>query len=240
MSDLRLVPLAVVVWATALLVPGRPTELVLAAIVGLTLLGFAALFLPVPRRAPIVLVLLGATVTTAVSALHVAAARAGPVPALASDTAVATAELVVRTDPRPRPATGPHQSPYVLFDADLTRVRGRGRQARVHTAVVVTAPTSWAGVQPGELVRAVVRLAPTEPADRAVAFVSARSPPERLAPPGALDQLANKLRAGLRAAVGPLPPAARGLLPSLVVGDVSQLPEDVRTDLEAAGLTRLP
>ena len=50
---------------------------------------------------------------------------------------------------------------------------------------------------------------------------------------------ASALRAGLRAACAGLPPDARGLLPSLVVGDTTGLPPDLEEDMRTTGLTHL-
>jgi competence protein ComEC len=47
------------------------------------------------------------------------------------------------------------------------------------------------------------------------------------------------LRDGLRSAAAVLPEAGAGLLPGLAVGDVRDLPTEVRDDFRIAGLTHL-
>ncbi|WP_235825628.1 ComEC/Rec2 family competence protein [Candidatus Frankia alpina] len=67
-------------------------------------------------------------------------------------------------------------------------------------------------------------------------------PPERHAcggEPTALQRFAGRLRAGLRDAAAGLPEPRRGLLPALVVGDVSGLDEGLRADFRQAGMSHL-
>jgi competence protein ComEC len=60
-----------------------------------------------------------------------------------------------------------------------------------------------------------------------------------LSPPSHVQRVAGHLRAGLRRAVDPLPPAERGLLPGLVVGDTSRLDDELREDFRTVGLSHL-
>ena len=57
--------------------------------------------------------------------------------------------------------------------------------------------------------------------------------------PSRVQRVAGRLRAGLRAAAAPLPAAEQGLLPALVVGDTSRLPDELRADFRTVGLTHL-
>jgi competence protein ComEC len=80
------------------------------------------------------------------------------------------------------------------------------------------------------------------PADRSgdvAALLSARGSVQRVGHPSRLQSLAGSLRAGLRRAVAPLPAAERGLLPGLVIGDVSALPAGLQDDFRTVGLTHL-
>lgn len=242
-TDLRLVPLAATAWLCALVVPVAPIPAVAVATIALATLALPVMVLD--RRRPwrrgtsaLAVVLLGGAAFAVITALHVSATRAGPVPALAADTAVVTAEVRVRTDPVRREGQR-FRSTYVVMDGEVVRVTGRGITVRVRTPVVVIAPVSWANVRPGQLIETVGRLSPTEPGERPAAVLSARSPPNLVEAASPLQRAASRLRAGLRAAVADLPEAERGLVPALVVGDESGLPRRLIDDFERAGLTHL-
>jgi competence protein ComEC len=187
----------------------------------------------------VAVVMFGIAAGLIVCGLQVAASRAGPVPSLAADGAVVTADLRIRSDPLLRQGRAPRRSTYVVVHAGVERVRGRGVTTAVSTAVIITGPESWKEVVVGQRIRAVGRLATTDPAEREAAMFSARSPPWPLAEPGLLDRTAEHLRAGLRAAVAGLPPNERGLVPALVVGDTSGMPETLTDDFRTAGLSHL-
>ncbi|WP_020577328.1 ComEC/Rec2 family competence protein [Actinopolymorpha alba] len=241
--DARLVPLAATSWLFALVVPVIPPPIAVVAavalgVLALLVLAFGGRFVRTAGVSAVAVVCLGGAVSATVATLHVVASRSGPVPSLAEQAAVATVELRITSDPRLRERRG-HRPPYVVLDGDVLRITGRGETSRVTTPVVVTAPTSWARVQPGARMRAVARLAATGRGDRAAAVLAVRSPPVELERPGRLDRGASRLRAGLRAAVAGLPPNERGLVPALVVGDVSRLPEKLVDDFRTAGLSHL-
>ncbi|MFF2038878.1 ComEC/Rec2 family competence protein [Kitasatospora sp. NPDC058170] len=71
------------------------------------------------------------------------------------------------------------------------------------------------------------------------ALLLTHGPPRQLAPPSLPQRIAGRLRAGLRSAVDGLPPDARGLLPALVVGDVSRLPDDLQEAFRATDMAHL-
>ncbi|WP_079063834.1 ComEC/Rec2 family competence protein [Streptomyces sp. NRRL F-4489] len=100
----------------------------------------------------------------------------------------------------------------------------------------------WRELLPSTRIRVVARAAPPwTAADRvaAVLRVSAEGPPAVVAPPSALQRLAGSLRAGLREATEGLTPDARALLPGLVVGDTSRLPQDLDDAFSTTDLTHL-
>ncbi|MFG2821267.1 ComEC/Rec2 family competence protein [Kitasatospora sp. NPDC048365] len=71
------------------------------------------------------------------------------------------------------------------------------------------------------------------------ALLVALGPPRLLAPPSLPQRAAARLRAGLRDACDHLPPDTRGLLPGLVVGDTSRLPDDLADAFRATDLGHL-
>ncbi|MFF4344974.1 ComEC/Rec2 family competence protein [Kitasatospora sp. NPDC001540] len=71
------------------------------------------------------------------------------------------------------------------------------------------------------------------------ALLVPQGPPRLIAPPNLPQRLAAHLRKGLRDACDHLPPDTRGLLPGLVVGDVSGLPDDLSDAFRATDLGHL-
>ncbi|MET7304221.1 ComEC/Rec2 family competence protein [Embleya sp. NPDC005575] len=114
----------------------------------------------------------------------------------------------------------------------------RGTRVRTPVTVLVTGPEagSWLGLLPSTPIRAHGRLVPGGDGQ---ALLLVRSAPERIGAPAAHQRFAGRLRARLRAACADLPPAARGLLPGLVVGDTSMLPADLEADFRTTELTHL-
>lgn len=254
-TDARLLLPAAATWAAAWLAlagaAGRSDAAafaaVLAAVGGL---GVASVLTRAgrpgkPRVAARVVVaaLLCAAGAAASSALRVAALEAGPVRDLAGARAGVIADLVVTGDPRRRaaaPGGAPWRGDTVVVPARIEAVTGRGRTTRVRSPVVVLAEDArWLARAPSERVRAQGRLAPPSRADGTAAVLRATGPPQVLAGPDRLQRTAGRLRAGLRAAVAGLPPAERGLVPGLVVGDTGAALPEVEEDFRTAGLTHL-
>jgi competence protein ComEC len=178
------------------------------------------------------------------AALRAQAREAGPLPGLAERRATVTADLVVTDDPRllrPRPtpswAGGPER---VVVPARLEAVTASGVTTGLRAPVVVLAPRQgWDGLLPSQRVRVTGRLGPPREGDTVAATVSVRDPPDAVAEPSRVHRVAGALRAGLRAAVEPLPAREEGLLPGLVVGDVSRLDPDLREDFRRTGMSHL-
>ncbi|SDO87289.1 competence protein ComEC [Streptomyces sp. cf386] len=84
----------------------------------------------------------------------------------------------------------------------------------------------WLRLLPSTRLRVTARLAPAlDDGDRIAAVLRVRDPavPEVVGQPTAAQQLAGRLRGGLREATDGLPGDARALLPGLVVGDTSRI-----------------
>ncbi|NJP80008.1 DUF4131 domain-containing protein, partial [Streptomyces sp. AA8] len=193
-------------------------------------------------------VLLCAVAGAAVAALHGADVRRGPLPGLARRQADVAVEATVTADPRatrPRARGAVHAAPAVVIGAEATKVTAGRVSTAVRTPVLLIAPPSWAGLLPSTRVRAEGRLAlPSRaagsgPPPAAVLRISGREPPAVVAGPDAVQRVAARFRAGLRDATDGLEPDARALLPGLVVGDTSRVPEDLDDAFRATGMTHL-
>ncbi|WP_193776880.1 ComEC/Rec2 family competence protein [Nocardia farcinica] len=144
-------------------------------------------------------------------------------------------------DPRPvRTGAGAGRSRWVVR-AELREFRRGDAVVRGGGAVVVLASgPAWAEVVPGQATAFRARVQAPRSRDLTVAVLIADGPP---VPVGALpwwQRAASAVRAGLAGAAGrALSTDAAGLLPALVLGDTSRLPDPVRSHFEVAGLQHL-
>ena len=171
------------------------------------------------------------------------AVRVHDVAAVAEDLAGirARAVLTIAEDPRPLAKTGFDGRSLVMVRGALESVRRNGADVRTAGSVLVFAPAKgWEGLLPGQRVGFLGRFDAPLRSDLTVATIRAEKPPEEVGAPSSLQRGAGRVRAQfamLSAQV--LDEDAGGLLPGLVLGDVSALPERVREDFKAAGLTHL-
>ncbi|WP_240489903.1 ComEC/Rec2 family competence protein [Actinomadura atramentaria] len=169
--------------------------------------------------------------------LRVAAVGSGPVRELAREGGRGVVEAVVTGDPVVKRRPGRRM---VIARARAEAVGFAGRRVRVRVPVLLIASDDrWAAVGPSVRVRFEGRFTPPRGGDLIAAVVIVRGPPEIRAGPSAAQRLAGTVRARLRAAVARLPPDQRGVLPAMVVGDVSGLDPRLAEDFRTAGLTHL-
>jgi competence protein ComEC len=244
--DLRLLPASACAWAAAFWATGAQVRVVpvLAVAATVTALGCALASL---RRAPArargalaatALAAAAVAVVLASTASALAARSAGSWPQWVEQRAVARLEGTVTVDPHRLPDTGRGGGERYVVAVDLAAAQARGSRQALDLPVVVLAPASWREVTAGQSVTWTGRPTQAEPGDAAAAVVTALDPP--VVTPGSWPwRLADRVRAALREACVGLPADAGGLLPSLVDGDGSALPESLRADLTTAGLTHL-
>jgi competence protein ComEC len=198
------------------------------------------------RHLMVAAALLCAVTASGAGAVRVFSLGQGPISELAQVGAAVTVELVVGSDPRRYPAStrgAPRRSDATLLRARIDRVSARGRTTQIRTPVLVIisgpAGDDWAAFVPGHRIRASGVLGPPRAGDSVAAVLIARGPPVVIEELGAVYSAGEILRAGLREAVRDLPAEERGLLPGLVVGDVSHLPPALAEDFRATGMTHL-
>jgi competence protein ComEC len=242
--DLRLLAPAVAVWlVAAVALHVRPLFALVAAAIAV-MVSLAVLRRKRSGGAVAVGVLLCAAAAAVATAGRVHARTTGPVHDAAAHQAAATIEGVLLDDPRvvaPKLGSGA----LVVRDVVVARVRAErvttaGRVVQVRTPVlVVSSDRSWLRLLPSQRVRVEGLLRPADRSDDVAALLSARGTVRVLGGPSRVQSVAGSLRAGLRRAVAPLPAAERGLLPGLVIGDVSALPAGLQDDFRTVGLTHL-
>ncbi|MGJ3509427.1 ComEC/Rec2 family competence protein [Enemella sp. A6] len=150
----------------------------------------------------------------------------------------ALVQAEITGDPRP----GRGQAAYAHARATVVRmtVGEEHRRLRSPVVLVVTGRGSreLVGLPVGTVVQARVQV---EAADRGddVAAVLRTTEVQVVAGPDAGLRLVERVRGGLRDAVADAPPAQRALVPALVLGDISAMPDELREDFVRTGLTHL-
>jgi competence protein ComEC len=240
--DVRLLAPAVVVWVVAA-VSLQLRPLVVAAAAAVAVL--TAVWLGRRSASALVIgVLLCGSAAGIATAARVHARTTGVVHDAAVRRSAVTVEGVVLDDPRVLPPN-PGSGALVVRDVVVVRVRVErlttaGRLVRVRSPVLVlTADRGWLRMLPSQHVRVDGLLRPPDRRGDVAAVLATRGVVRALGPPSRLQRIAGQLRAGLRRAVDHLPPAERGLLPGLVIGDVSGLPPELQDDFRTVGLTHL-
>ena len=241
--DIRLAVPALTAWAVCFVstsVAARWSAIACAAGV---LLGLAALL--VRRRA--VLAMCVALVAAAASGgLHVAALAAGPLPALARAQQRVAVDVTVATDPslHAGKAVGSQLRPdLVILRGTVTALTVPRRVTGLHSPVLML--VTW---RHGAVDGAVAQPAPGRRRQARAAAAGRRHHRGAHCPrtarswsagPVGLEQVAGAIRSGLRRAVAGQSADVRGLLPGLVLGDVSRMDPTLTDDFRTAGLTHL-
>jgi competence protein ComEC len=239
--DLRLVPPALAVWLVAWQGRLLPPGLLLVLGAALALGGLGLLLSCRGGRVLVAAAVCGCAAASAVvTSLHTGALRSGPLPALAAREAAVQAEAVLTADPRRAVRSTPDGRDLVVVRVRVELLTAAGRSYRMRRPVVVlSSDPSWLPLLPSQRVQVQGRLRPAERGDDVAAVLSGRGAPVVLSGPSRVHRVAGHLREGLRRAVDPLPAREQGLLPGLVVGDVSRLDPEVREDFRTTGLTHL-
>ncbi|MEU3568638.1 ComEC/Rec2 family competence protein [Kitasatospora sp. NPDC036755] len=268
-ADFRLLLPAVSAWAvTAALLrlePGYETPLLAAAGIAVVVAVLLLARPGVPRRhgpaATLAAVLLTAAAAAIATPLHTADLHRGPLPELARASAAAgprapgtpspvvEAELTVAGDPKTHTSRGGTIGGQTLLTvdavADRVTVLPGGRSVHTRTPVTVLARGAdgepWQRVLPSQrlAVEAEVRPEGEGHGGESAALLVVHGEPRQLTPPSLPQRIAGRLREGLRTATDGLSLDVRGLLPGLVVGDTSRLPDDLDDAFRATDLVHL-
>lgn len=235
-SDVRLALPALAAWATAAAAQtapvGRTTTVVALA-------GLVALSAGIGRRLLTAGLALGVVIGGSAMALHVAALHRGPVATLVGQPASVALQLTLVRDPFPvESATGRR---LVVAEATVTAVRGDGRAWLADRAPVVVFAVGggWLGLLPGQRLEVDARLRQPRAGDTVAAVVLPTGMPRLDGRPPPWQRWAARVRDGLRLACAELGADRRGLLPGLVLGDVSAMPPSLTDAFRVTGLTHL-
>lgn len=230
MTDLRVVPAALLAWLACAVAVAWPAPVAAAVALALALAaGGTAL-----RRGPPTawLALAAAALACGSCALQLHQRAAGPLTALADQGAVVSLEGVVRSEPS---CAGPGCRPRVVLAADA--VVGRGAPGEVAARVLAVGPVEE--LPYGARVRAVGRLATAEPGDEVAAVLRLVAPAQVLRPPEGVDAVVARVRGALLDATDGLPADLRGLVPGAAIGDTTRIPVDLDRAMRDASLTHV-
>lgn len=242
--DLRLVGPALGAWVAAWVVTGELGDQGMAglSVAGLGVGAAACLAVLVGARARVwrvAIIGVAALGSLMTAQLAVSLVRDGPVAQAAANGAIAEVQAVVTSDPRIVESHG-QTTALVPVSVRLLVVHGTAHRLRTPASLTVGADQLQdLQVEVGATLSSVVVVQPPQPGEGRAARLRVRGEPRLVELPGPFDRAINHLRAGLRTAMANSPDEARGLVPALVVGDVSALPEDVVDDFKATGLTHL-
>ena len=231
-TDARLAAPAVAAWVTGALTLGlSPTHAVGTGVV-LLLVGLIVLRRWGRRLGAIVL---AAAAAGLAAGLRLTAADAGPLPELARDGAVVDATLTITSDPVTREG---RFGEFVVAEARVTEVTGRGTSTRVRSPVLVFGDAEWQELPLGATVVAVGRVDTSDDARYAAVFL-----PSRIVAvtgePAWWWRLSGRLRAGVAEGVAMGPPDERALVPALVDGDDRAISAELAEEFRDCGLTHL-
>jgi competence protein ComEC len=183
-----------------------------------------------------------AAAVAAIAAVGVASMSAwsrttGEIAALAEQRAIMEAVLDIDSDPVTYPARGVLPA-RTLVRATLLQADARGQRFSTKQPVTLIV-TGSEQVVAGQRIQVRVRAAAAEVGDGVAAVLQQIGTITVSSEPDALNRAVNALREGLRAAMNWSDPAAAGLVPALVVGDVSRLPDSLVAAFRATGLSHL-
>ncbi|MEV4109169.1 ComEC/Rec2 family competence protein [Nonomuraea sp. NPDC049695] len=197
--------------------------------------------LSAPWRNISIATLICAAAASASVAFRVHALSTGPAADLARKNTSVTAQIALTDDPKRRANRSGHvnQESYVI-PATLELIQTARTRESVNVPITVFAHGhDWSAFLPSQHLEVTGRLARPSPGDLVAAILLVQGRPRVLTAPSGLQAAAGTLRSGLRAAADALPADQRGLLPGLVVGDVSRMDPQVTADLKEAGLSHL-
>ncbi|QBJ95034.1 DNA internalization-related competence protein ComEC/Rec2 [Rhodococcus sp. ABRD24] len=253
--DLRLVPAAAACWGATLvgLHAGWVAAGVLSVVLGVVAAALG-LALAVARRRGgagnmpasgiaaglIAAALIGAGFGAAI-AVRAHAVASHPLADRVQSGGTATLDVALDDDPKVLRSSGFGGQRQLMIRASLRSVRDGVSVIRTGGAVLIFAQgADWEVLLPGQQVTLRGRLAPPDRSDLTVAVVRATGPPTRVEEPPRVQRWAGAIRDRFAAATAAaLPPEQAGLLPGLVVGDTSALPQQVKDEFTAAGLAHL-
>ncbi|KUM39202.1 ComEC/Rec2 family competence protein [Arthrobacter sp. EpRS71] len=248
-TDLRLVPTVLVTWSVALL--GSLIDATwsgalagVLALAGLLLLARARRHRPAAQRASTISATLALAavlgVAVAVSCAVTANTReVGPLAEAVSGGSGVLIEVQITGVPAEVPVPGHSSGHRWSVTAGLVKVTSKGSVTQGAADVMVVGGNGWQNVRPGQHVRTSGTLKAVREGQSQAALLSASSAPVVIGAAFDVRQSAFDVRREFVAASAWLPSDPAGLMPGMVTGDTSALPESLEADMKTTGMTHL-
>lgn len=247
--DLRLVPVVLVTWSVALAGGFISAAWSAALAVALIVMGVAFLVLG-RRRGPsgvrartIFATLALACVLGAAVAVHCGITagmrESGPLAPAIEERDGVVIHLLITGSPASAPTPGHSGENRWMVAARLIDFTSRASVVRGSADIIVTGGSGWEDVRAGQSVRTTGTLKPVREGQSEAALLSASSDPVVTGSGFDVRQTSADVRKRFVSAADWLPSDPAGLLPGMVTGDTSSLPESLETAMRTTGMTHL-
>lgn len=174
-----------------------------------------------------------------IAGIQLSVLRSGVVAEFSEADAVIEAEFVISADPKIYAPS--NRAPYALTQVKLLGISANNESHRLNqrAELSITGDKVEIPLQVGGRYRAIVKTRTPEPGERLSTSMRLSGSIEMITAPGPVNQFANRLRLGLVQSMRHSTEKQAGLVPSLVVGDVSNLSKEVVDSFKTTGLTHL-
>ncbi|MGR0159963.1 ComEC/Rec2 family competence protein [Paenarthrobacter nitroguajacolicus] len=248
-TDLRLVPAVLVAWSVALVgsfanAAGSAVLAGVLAMAGGLLLVRARRHQPARQRARTFSATFAvATVLGAAVAIQCAVTanirEEGPLADAVAEGSSVLIRVLITGVPQEVSVPGTSNGNRWSVAATLVDVTSQGSVIRGSADLTVLGGNGWQEVRPGQSVRTSGTLKAVREGQGQAALLSASSTPVVIASAFDFRQSAADVRSQFIAASAWLPPDPGGLMPGMVTGDTSALPESLEADMKTTGMTHL-
>ncbi|UKA51938.1 ComEC/Rec2 family competence protein [Arthrobacter sp. FW305-123] len=148
-------------------------------------------------------------------------------------------EVRVSGVPAELPGPGSSGGNRWAVDAQLLQVTTKGSVTQGSADVLVVGGVGWQDVRPGQQVRTSGTLKSVRDGQTQAGLLAASSAPVVIASDFDVRHSAFDVRRQFVEAAAWLPPDPAGLMPGMVTGDTSALPESLEADMRTTGMTHL-
>ena len=163
----------------------------------------------------------------------------GPLAEAVAEGSGVLIQVLITGGPAEVPVPGHSNGNRWSVAATLVEVTSKGSVIQGSADLVVVGGNDWRDVRPGQRVRTSGTLKAVREGQTQAALLSASSAPVLVASTFDVQQSASDVRRHFVTASSWLQPDPAGLMPGMVTGDTSALPESLEADMKTTGMTHL-